>query len=128
MIRRPPRSTRTDTLFPSTTLFRSSCTIPTSWPGMRALPPISPAARRGRPSSGRWRRSSRPSRNIGRPPPPERYHKQETTMTYVEGFVLAVPAEKKEAYRRNAAEAVPLFKALGVQRQGEARGDDVPDR
>src|SRR3546814_2823639 len=25
MIRRPPRSTRTDTLFPSTTLFRSTC-------------------------------------------------------------------------------------------------------
>src|SRR3546814_1641880 len=25
MIRRPPRSTRTDTLFPSTTLFRSRC-------------------------------------------------------------------------------------------------------
>src|SRR3546814_16312632 len=27
MIRRPPRSTRTDTLFPYTTLFRSSCAI-----------------------------------------------------------------------------------------------------
>src|SRR3546814_2382632 len=26
MIRRPPRSTRTDTLFPYTTLFRSGCT------------------------------------------------------------------------------------------------------
>src|SRR3546814_13505918 len=26
MIRRPPRSTRTDTLFPYTTLFRSQCT------------------------------------------------------------------------------------------------------
>src|SRR3546814_12902381 len=30
MIRRPPRSTRTDTLFPYTTLFRSA---PASWPG-----------------------------------------------------------------------------------------------
>src|SRR3546814_994122 len=28
MIRRPPRSTRTDTLFPSTTLFRSLATAP----------------------------------------------------------------------------------------------------
>src|SRR3546814_3154215 len=28
MIRRPPRSTRTDTLFPYTTLFRSSCPPP----------------------------------------------------------------------------------------------------
>src|SRR3546814_4239714 len=27
MIRRPPRSTRTDTLFPYTTLFRSLCTL-----------------------------------------------------------------------------------------------------
>src|SRR3546814_3273732 len=27
MLRRPPRSTRTDTLFPYTTLFRSSCRI-----------------------------------------------------------------------------------------------------
>src|SRR3546814_7734816 len=27
MIRRPPRSTRTDTLFPYTTLFRSKCSI-----------------------------------------------------------------------------------------------------
>src|SRR3546814_2154118 len=27
MIRRPPRSTRTDTLFPYTTLFRSACAI-----------------------------------------------------------------------------------------------------
>src|SRR3546814_9378884 len=27
MIRRPPRSTRTDTLFPYTTLFRSECTL-----------------------------------------------------------------------------------------------------
>src|SRR3546814_9376857 len=27
MIRRPPRSTRTDTLFPYTTLFRSECLI-----------------------------------------------------------------------------------------------------
>src|SRR3546814_17624969 len=28
MIRRPPRSTRTDTLFPYTTLFRSPCACP----------------------------------------------------------------------------------------------------
>src|SRR3546814_7752294 len=36
MLRRPPRSTRTDTLFPYTTLFRSSVPLsrPTSSPGM----------------------------------------------------------------------------------------------
>src|SRR3546814_20766934 len=32
MIRRPPRSTRTDTLFPYTTLFRSVCTIDLAQP------------------------------------------------------------------------------------------------
>src|SRR3546814_4624514 len=32
MIRRPPRSTRTDTLFPYTTLFRSVSTPPTGSP------------------------------------------------------------------------------------------------
>src|SRR3546814_19820893 len=37
MIRRPPRSTRTDTLFPSTTLFRSSATSLSSWLGERAM-------------------------------------------------------------------------------------------
>src|SRR3546814_6867667 len=31
MIRRPPGSTRTDTLFPYTTLFRSRCRLITSW-------------------------------------------------------------------------------------------------
>src|SRR3546814_8737664 len=32
MIRRPPRSTRTDTLFPYTTLFRSQSRAPMGWP------------------------------------------------------------------------------------------------
>src|SRR3546814_6025018 len=34
MIRRPPRSTRTDTLFPYTTLFRSQCGDPAANVGM----------------------------------------------------------------------------------------------
>src|SRR3546814_11958873 len=32
-IRRPPRSTRTDTLFPYTTLFRSDGRVAAAWPG-----------------------------------------------------------------------------------------------
>jgi uncharacterized protein YbaA (DUF1428 family) len=48
-------------------------------------------------------------------------------MSYVEGFVVAVPADKKEEYRRHAAEAVPIFKEFGVTRHVEAWGDDVPD-
>src|SRR3546814_13659018 len=39
MIRRPPRSTRTDTLFPYTTLFRSFCKLHVyrNWTGTRCL-------------------------------------------------------------------------------------------
>jgi uncharacterized protein YbaA (DUF1428 family) len=48
-------------------------------------------------------------------------------MTYVEGFVVAVPAANKEAYRKHAADAVPLFKEFGATRLVEAWGDDVPD-
>src|SRR3546814_8410143 len=40
MIRRPPRSTRTDTLFPYTTLFRSEPLTPKLPPSIFILPPI----------------------------------------------------------------------------------------
>src|SRR3546814_4550005 len=36
MIRRPPRSTRTDTLFPYTTLFRSAGAVPAGFPPLEA--------------------------------------------------------------------------------------------
>ena len=48
-------------------------------------------------------------------------------MRYVEGFVAAVPAANKEAYRKHAAEAAPLFKEFGATRMVECWGDDVPD-
>ena len=48
-------------------------------------------------------------------------------MTYVEGFVLAVPTANKEAYRKHAADAAPLFREFGVRRMVECWGDDVPD-
>ena len=48
-------------------------------------------------------------------------------MTYVEGFVLAVPAGNKDAFRKHAADLAPLFKQFGVTRVVEAWGDDVPD-
>src|SRR3546814_3846039 len=37
MIRRPPRSTRTDTLFPYTTLFRSNCAARAARPMINAI-------------------------------------------------------------------------------------------
>ncbi len=48
-------------------------------------------------------------------------------MAYVDGFVLAVPAANKEAYRKQAADAAPLFLEFGVRRHVETWGDDVPD-
>ena len=48
-------------------------------------------------------------------------------MTYVEGFVAAVPAANKEAYRQHAAEAAPLFREFGATRVVENWGDEVPE-
>ena len=52
---------------------------------------------------------------------------EEDAMSYVQGFVIAVPAAKKDAYRQHAAGAVSLFKEFGATRLVEAWGDDVPD-
>ena len=48
-------------------------------------------------------------------------------MSYVDGFVVAVPAANKEAYRKHAEDALPLFREFGVARLVETWGDDVPD-
>lgn len=48
-------------------------------------------------------------------------------MSYVDGFVVAVPVANKDIYLKFAAEAAPLFKEFGVRRHVEAWGDDVPD-
>jgi uncharacterized protein YbaA (DUF1428 family) len=48
-------------------------------------------------------------------------------MPYVEGFILAVPADKRDEYRRHAAGAWPLFAEFGATRLVEAWEDDVAD-
>lgn len=48
-------------------------------------------------------------------------------MTYVDGFVLAVPKAKKAAYLEMAQKAWPLFKEFGALRHVECWGDDVPE-
>ena len=48
-------------------------------------------------------------------------------MSYVDGFVIPVPAGNKEAYRKMAAEALPVFMEHGATRVVECWGDDVPD-
>src|SRR5690606_10781993 len=52
---------------------------------------------------------------------------KEILMAYIEGFVLAVPADNKEAYRKVAIEVLPRFKEYGAIRLVEAWEDDVPD-
>lgn len=47
-------------------------------------------------------------------------------MTYLEGFVAAVPTANKDAYRKHAADAAPLFREFGAARMVETWGDDVP--
>lgn len=46
-------------------------------------------------------------------------------MSYVEGFLAAVPAANREAYRQHAAAAAALFKEYGATRVVECWGDDV---
>jgi uncharacterized protein YbaA (DUF1428 family) len=53
--------------------------------------------------------------------------KRRMIMTYVEGFVAAVPAVNKDAYLKHAAAAAELFKEFGASRIVETWGDDVPD-
>lgn len=48
-------------------------------------------------------------------------------MTYVEGFILAVPTANKEIYRKHALDAWPIFAEYGARRLVEGWGDDVPD-
>ena len=47
-------------------------------------------------------------------------------MTYVDGFVAAVPKANKQAYIEHAREAAVLFKEWGATRIVETWGDDVP--
>jgi uncharacterized protein YbaA (DUF1428 family) len=48
-------------------------------------------------------------------------------MSYIDGFVIPVPTDKKQAYRDMAAKAAPIFKEYGATRVVECWGDDVPD-
>jgi uncharacterized protein YbaA (DUF1428 family) len=48
-------------------------------------------------------------------------------MNYVDGFVVAVPTDKREIYKTHAAEAAVVFKEYGATRVVECWGDDVPE-
>jgi uncharacterized protein YbaA (DUF1428 family) len=48
-------------------------------------------------------------------------------MTYIDGFLVPVPADNKAAYRAMATQAAALFKEYGATRIVECWGDDLPD-
>lgn len=48
-------------------------------------------------------------------------------MSYVDGFVIAVPTAKKETYRKHAELAAGVFKENGALTVVECWGDDVPE-
>jgi uncharacterized protein YbaA (DUF1428 family) len=47
-------------------------------------------------------------------------------MSYIDGFLLAVPTANKDTYRQHAEAALPLFREFGATRMVEGWGDDVP--
>jgi uncharacterized protein YbaA (DUF1428 family) len=48
-------------------------------------------------------------------------------MSYVDGFVAAVPTANKELYKQHAKAAAIVFKEHGALRLVECWGDDVPE-
>ena len=48
-------------------------------------------------------------------------------MSYVDGFVCAVPSANREAYLKHAQDAAAIFKEFGALSVVECWGDDVPE-
>jgi uncharacterized protein YbaA (DUF1428 family) len=48
-------------------------------------------------------------------------------MSYVDGFIVAVPTVKRETYRQHAEMAAAVFKEHGALQVVECWGDDVPE-
>jgi uncharacterized protein YbaA (DUF1428 family) len=48
-------------------------------------------------------------------------------MSYIDGFLIPVPARNKEAYRAIAAKMVAILKEFGTTRILECWGDTLPD-
>ena len=48
-------------------------------------------------------------------------------MNYIDGYVIAVPNAKRDAYKDVAEKAAAIFKESGALNVVECWGDDVPD-
>jgi uncharacterized protein YbaA (DUF1428 family) len=53
--------------------------------------------------------------------------KRNYPMTYVDGFVAAVPTANREKFKKHAEEAADIFKEKGALKVVECWGDDVPE-
>ena len=47
-------------------------------------------------------------------------------MPYIDGFLLAVPADNKDTYKQFSEQTWPMFKEFGAVAMWECWGDDVP--
>jgi uncharacterized protein YbaA (DUF1428 family) len=47
-------------------------------------------------------------------------------MAYVDGFVIAVPKDKLDAYKSMAKQCVPIWQEFGAEDYVECVGDDTP--
>jgi uncharacterized protein YbaA (DUF1428 family) len=57
----------------------------------------------------------------------KKLEKRRKPMSYIDGFLIPVPVDKKEAYRALASKAAALFREFGATRIVECWGDDLPD-
>lgn len=48
-------------------------------------------------------------------------------MPYIDGFLLAVPADNRDQYKEFSEQMWPVFKEFGAVSMWECWGDDVPD-
>jgi uncharacterized protein YbaA (DUF1428 family) len=48
-------------------------------------------------------------------------------MSYIDGFLIPVPAGKKKEFIAQASKMAPILKEFGAKRVVECWGDDVPD-
>jgi uncharacterized protein YbaA (DUF1428 family) len=48
-------------------------------------------------------------------------------MSYIDGFVAAVPTANRDAYKMHAERAAVIFREYGALKVVECWGDDVPD-
>jgi uncharacterized protein YbaA (DUF1428 family) len=59
--------------------------------------------------------------------PPYFFNAKEIVMTYVDGYVLAVPTANRSAFTKHATSTAALFKEYGALKVVECWGTDVPE-